>query len=156
MFWVLQPQLMRYAMTQLDVHAAEDAVSAALLVLWRKPLKAPADGGEDRQLRALAYKVLNGVIKNEYRSRRRRQALADRIGALEGAAKEEPGASDQIVGQDAVAHWLSRLSSDDQQIVQLFNAGFGTEEIAEILDCSVAAAAKRRTRARVRLRGIVN
>lgn len=155
-FWVIQPQLMRYALTQLDAHAAEDAVSSTLLTLWRKQLSVPADDVEDQQLRSLAYKVLNGVIKNEYRSRRRRQALADRVGAFERHPKEGADASDQIVGQNAVTHWLSQLSLDDQQIVLLFNAGFGTEEIAQILGCSIAAAAKRRTRARVRLRAIVN
>lgn len=154
-FWVLHPQLLRHARYQLDPAGAEDAVAETLTTLWVKSLPLPASDEEERGLRALAYQVLGGHIRNEYRSRRRRRALAERVIAqpMESFAK---GASAADIDEEAaIHHWLQQLSSDDREVILLFNAGFDLAESARILGCSFAAAAKRRTRARDRLRAIV-
>lgn len=153
-FWVLQPQLLRYARFQLDPAGAEDVVAETLTTLWVKSLPLPATEDEERGLRALAYQVLGGHIRNEYRSRRRRRALSDRV--IAQPVTPAGGVSQNDVDDDAaVHHWLHQLSVDDREIILLFNAGFDTAESARILGCSTAAAAKRRTRARDRLRAIV-
>lgn len=154
-FWVLQPQLLRYARYQLDPAGAEDVVAETLTTLWVKSLPLPRSDEEERGLRALAYQVLGGHVRNEYRSRRRRRALADRVIAqsLDGVAKG-PSAVD-VDEEGSIQHWLQQLSSDDREVILLFNAGFDLAESAQILGCSFAAAAKRRTRARDRLRLIV-
>jgi RNA polymerase sigma factor (sigma-70 family) len=154
-FWVLQPQLLRHARYQLDPTGAEDVVAETLTTLWVKSLPYPTSVDEERGLRALAYQVLGGHIRNEYRSRRRRRALADRVVAqpVDGIAR---GVSTADVDDEAaIQHWLHQLSVDDREVILLFNAGFDLAESAQILGCSFAAAAKRRTRARDRLRTVV-
>lgn len=155
-FWVIQPQLMRYALTQLDPSAAEDAVSSTFETLLNKELAFPASEGEERRLRALAYEVLGGHIRNEYRSRKRRRALVDRIGLLGARGESYRDIADGIAEQGTIDYWLGQLSVEDQRVILLFNAGLDAVEIAQVLDCTAAAAAKRRSRARDRLRRIVN
>lgn len=155
-FWMIQPQLMRYALTQLDTAGAEDAVSGTFLTLWRKQLRFPSSEVEERQLWALAYEVLNGYVRNEYRARRRRFALTGRISRLDSQSELVPDVGAAIAHQGEVEYWIGQLSVDDQRVVLLFNAGFDTDELAQILGCTPAAAAKRRTRARNRLREIVS
>ena len=82
--------------------------------------------------------------------------LLDRLGSLSSHSAHERDVSERIAEQSAIDHWLGQLSVDDQRVVLLFNAGFENDEIARILGCSPAAAAKRRTRARSRLQTIVN
>lgn len=156
-FWVLQPQLMRHARLHLDPSAAEDAVSMTLLTLWGKSLPYPTDEVAERRLRSLAYVVLTGHIRNEHRSRRRRQSLVDRMTLITGTQHQpRTDASEGLLQRESIRYWLSKLRLADRMVITLFNEGFDTEEIAQILNCSVAAAAKRRTRARKRLRAIVD
>lgn len=154
-FWVLQPQLLRHARHQLDPAGAEDVVAETLTTLWVKSLPLPTSDDEERGLRALAYQVLGGHIRNEYRSRRRRRALAERVVAqpVDGIARDV--SPDDVDDDGAIRHWLGQLSVDDREVILLFNAGFDLAESARILGCSFSAAAKRRTRARERLRAIV-
>lgn len=154
-FWELQPQLVRHARHHLDADAAEDAASETLLALWRKELPFPRDEAAGRQLRALAFQVLIGVIRNEHRARRRRKNLRS---ALDAQAVVRPDATHDsllVVAGLAVDHWLGQLPESEREVMLLANAGFGVDEIAHILGCSTAAAAKRRTRAKARLRTIV-
>jgi RNA polymerase sigma factor (sigma-70 family) len=155
-FWVLQPQLLRYACAQLDRATAEDVVSSTLMTLHRKSLASPRDEGEERAVRALAYKILVGHITNEYRSRRRRHALTVRLFGPDKGIGHVPSPESMVVGQSTLDAWLDRLSADDRRVVLLFNAGFDVREMAEILGCSESAAAKRRTRARERLRSMID
>jgi DNA-directed RNA polymerase specialized sigma24 family protein len=60
-----------------------------------------------------------------------------------------------VVGQDTVNVWLARLPQGDRDVILLFNAGFDVREASEILGCSEAAAEKRRSRARARLRVMI-
>ncbi|WP_300680034.1 sigma-70 family RNA polymerase sigma factor [Nocardioides sp.] len=155
-FWVVQPQLVRFALTQLDRAGAEDAVSNTLLALWRKDLDYPEDAVAERQLQSLAFQVLSGHVSNEYRSRRRRRALLDRLATLrEGELVAAGDIAGDAAAQAESNQWLGRLSPADRQVITLFNEGFDIEETARILGCSASAASKRRTRARDRLRAIV-
>ena len=154
-FWVLHPQLLRHARYQLDPAGAEDVVAETLTTLWTKSLPYPASDDEERGLRALAYQVLSGHIRNEYRSRRRRRALSDRVTAYAGEDLSRDISPVDVDEEAAVHHWLRQLSVDDREVILLFNAGFDLAESAQILGCSPAAAAKRRSRARDRLRAIV-
>lgn len=154
-FWVLQPQLLTYARYQLDPAGADDVVAETLTTLWVKSLPYPVTDEEDRGLRALAYQVLGGHIRNEYRSRRRRRALSERAMAQPSDAGAGGVSQTDVEDEAAIDHWLQQLSVDDREVILLFNAGFEIAEMARILGCSAAAAAKRRTRARDRLRAIV-
>jgi hypothetical protein len=80
--WSLQGRFRQYAQRRLgaDPAAAEDVVAETLLTLWRKGLAAPADEAQRRHLRAMAFLVLNGHIRNHLRARRRHQALTAAVG----------------------------------------------------------------------------
>lgn len=152
LFRVVQPQLMRFAQARLDLAAAEDAVSATLMTMWIKSAELRTVGdGVEREVRALAFKVLSGEIRNEYRARKRRAALGWRIGIMDPRPESEPDVDQDTIERQTIAYWLSHLSEADRTLVLLINADFTIDEIAGILDCSVAAVAKRRTRVRRRL-----
>lgn len=155
-FWALYPRLLQYARFQLDDASAEDVVADVFLTLWKKDLPPPTTQAAERNLWALAFKVLHGHLANEYRSLRRRRALRERLRFQQpttaAAALVDSVAIDD---QSAIDYWLGQLSSADRDIILLFNAGFRTDEIALILGCSSASAAKRRSRAAQRLRTIV-
>ena len=154
-FWVLQPQLLRFAAAQLDWASAEDAVSSTLLSLVRKPLTYPKNEAEERQLRTFAFKVLIGHIQNEQRSARRRRALSTKLVTWQRPDEMVPSIDGDVLERSRVDGWIAHLPADDQPVILLFNAGFDIRETAEILGCSREAAAKRRARARDRLRNII-
>lgn len=152
-FWELQPQLVRHARHHLDPDAADDAAAETLLTLWRKHLPFPADAVAMRQLRALSFQILLGVVRNEHRSRRRRRALHAVLQAHAAVVGER--SHDALISQTAVDHWLGMLPKAEREVMLLVNAGFAVIEIAQILECTDAAVAKRRTRAKMRLREFV-
>ena len=154
-FWVLQPQLVRFAAAQLDWASADDVVSSTLLSLVQKSLTYPTDEAEERQLRTLAFRVLIGHIQNEQRSARRRRALSTKLLTRHRPDEMVPPPDGDVLERSRVDGWIAQLPADDQSVILLFNAGFDIREIAEILGCSSEAAAKRRTRARDRLRNII-
>lgn len=154
-FWALHPQLLHFASYQLSNYGAEDVVAETMTTLWTKNLPHPADEVAERQLRAFAFTVLTGHIRNELRSRRRRSALWLRSASVEPAARHGRDETEAIDDIDAIRTWLDRLPPSDREVVLLFNAGFDVDEMAAILGCTASAAAKRRTRAKARLRSIV-
>lgn len=84
LFRVLQPQLMRHAEAQLDWAAAQDVVSATLTTMWMKSTELRIAGdGIEREVRALAFTVLRGEIRNEYRARKRRADLTRRTALMD-------------------------------------------------------------------------
>lgn len=155
-YWLLQPQLMRYAIGLLDPVSAEDMVSMTFLTLFRKGVLAkPSSTAGHHGLRRLAYKVLDGFIKNEYRRRKRRDALNERLIAMGEYPDAHPGPDWTVDQRVDLEQLLALLSPEHRQAILLFNAGFSVADCAEIQGCSVTAAAKRRSRARQVLRGIV-
>lgn len=156
-FWALQPSLLRHARFQLDDASADDVVADVLLTLWKKDLSYPSTPAEERAFWALAFGVLHGRLANEHRALRRRRALRERLRLQQPVlAPVETAGSTAVDDQSAIDYWLAQLSPPDREVILLFNAGFRTEEIAQILGCSAASAAKRRTRATQRLRNVVD
>lgn len=114
-----------------------------------------AGDGIEREVRALAFTVLRGEIRNEYRARKRRADLTRRTALMDPRPELAPDRHDAVVDRRSVAYWLSHLSRADQEVILLINADFAIEEIAGMLNCSVTAVAKRRTRARRRLKEVL-
>lgn len=155
-YWALHPKLLAYARGQLDEASAYDVTASAFETLWKKNLTFPTDDSDGwRRLTSLAFEVLKGHVRNEYRSRRRRIALWRRAVLLGSSEEATEDSSIQIDDAAAAREWLSQLSQDDRHVIALFNAGYSTDEMADILRCSPAAAARRRDRAKDRLRAIV-
>lgn len=154
-FWVIQPKLMRYASAHLDPASAEDVVSATFVTLLQKELEPPQTASEEHGQRALAFKILNGLIANEYRSRGRRAALREKLVSDKGISHESAVTDLNKNSHDQLSYWLDKLSKKDKQIILLFNAGFDIEETADVFGISYSSAAKRRSRAKERLRKII-
>lgn len=152
---MLHPGLLRYAETHLDAMTAEDMVSETLLTIFRKDLPAPGTDAEMRRLRALGYRILAGLISNEYRSRRRRASLTDKLIQHGEFPTTVQSHENDIALRTDVAAALSALTDADREVVLLVQAGLTVEEMATILGCSAQAARKRRTRARARLRQVL-
>lgn len=156
LFRALQAQLLRIARAQLGTHAAEDVVSETMTTLWRKPIRSPDGGSGADSFFGLARSVLTGHIRNELRACRRRAALVNQLTAQVAVASPRAPQPDNAEAGGGLDAWLERLPLADRQVLVLVDAGFDVPDIARILGCSCAAASKRRTRARERLRVLMS
>lgn len=154
-YWALRPKLLRYARAYLDATGAEEVVADALTDVWRRDMNFPATDTAVRELEVFAYGKLRGHISNEYRSRRRRTALVEQLALHQLGERHQLVEDADASSRLATDHWLSQLEPGDRATLLLYNAGFTIREMAGIFDCSLAAAGKRVTRARGRLRAIV-
>jgi RNA polymerase sigma factor (sigma-70 family) len=121
-----------------DRHRAEELAADVFRIAWEKQLPEPPGIG---WLLATA----RNVIGNEYKGRRRRQELVDRL---------EDEARSQVPGPDteqraAVADVLARLRERDREVLMLSYWDELTKaELSQALGCSPSAAAVRLHRAR--------
>lgn len=128
----------RRRITSADV---DDIVSDVLTVAWRRLEDVPPG----REL-PWTYGVARRTLANHRRSSERRSRLLDRI-ASEGAGAAPDSDNDTVIAA------LSRLRSDDQEILRLAGwEGLSAADIALVLSCSPNAASLRLSRARRRLR----
>lgn len=121
-----------------DGHRAEELAADVFRIAWEKELPEPPGIG---WLLATA----RNVVGNEYRGRRRRQELVERL--KEEARHEAPGpGADQ---RAAVADVLMQLKERDREVLMLsYWDDLTGAELGEALECSAAAAAVRLHRAR--------
>jgi RNA polymerase sigma factor (sigma-70 family) len=127
---------------------AEDAVAEVFLVAWRKIDAVPS--GEAG--RAWLYATARRVTANQRRSRRRRDALADRL-----AQQRPPAASRALAAgtdEDASVHTaLAQLGERDREVLLLVEwEGLRPAEVATVLGCREVTARGRLHRARRRFR----
>jgi RNA polymerase sigma-70 factor (ECF subfamily) len=121
-----------------DQSRAEELAADVFRIAWEKrPAEPPGIGW----LLATARKVLS----NEYRGRRRRLELIERL--TDHARTQAPGPDDE--GRGAVAEVLLRLSERNREVLMLsYWDDLSTAELAQALGCSASAAAVRLHRAR--------
>lgn len=153
LYWQLQPRLLGYAKGLLDDAAAYDAVAATFETLLRKKITLISDS-DFQQAQALAFAILRGHVSHEYRSHKRRTSLRTRL-ALQPHPTHDRDIADEIASASVLNQWMASLSESDRHLIALFNAGHSTRELADLLGCTVAAAARRRDRAKKRLRTII-
>ena len=138
------PALLRYAQRQVGAADAEDLAAMTLEVIWNKNLAAPRDEVERRQLMNLSYRVLEGLIRNRTRAQATyRQALV-RVGSLAEVTTTDLV---EVIVFDEWPEWTRPLALNDRQILELVIDGYRAGEIAELLDCTPAAASMRIQRA---------
>jgi RNA polymerase sigma-70 factor (ECF subfamily) len=136
---------------------AEGAVAEVFLVAWRRIESVPSGDAA----RAWLYATARRVIANQRRSRRRRDALEDRL------ARERPldashaatastfaGSAVAMSPEDATVHAaLARLSDRDREVLLLVEwEGLRPAELATVLGCREVTARGRLYRARSRFR----
>ena len=121
-----------------DRHRAEELAADVFRIAWEKQLEEPPGIG---WLLATA----RNVIGNEYKGRRRRQELVDRL--KNEAESQTPGTDSEE--RAAVADVLVRLRERDREVLMLsYWDDLSTAELAQALGCSTSAAAVRLHRAR--------
>ena len=121
-----------------DRHRAEELAADVFRIAWEKQLPEPPGIG---WLLATA----RNVIGNEYKGRRRRQELVERL--KDEARSQIPAADTEE--RAAVAAVLMRLRDRDREVLMLsYWDDLTTAELAEALGCSSSAAAVRLHRAR--------
>jgi RNA polymerase sigma factor (sigma-70 family) len=121
-----------------DQYRAEELAADVFRIAWEKQLLEPPGIG---WLLATA----RNVIGNEYKGRRRRQELVDRV--KEEARGHAPESN--TAERDAVAEVLMQLRERDREVLMLsyWDDLTGTE-LGQALGCSASAAAVRLHRAR--------
>ena len=131
----------------------QDAVADTFLVAWRRFDEVPAGDAERPWLYGVAYRV----IGNQRRSESRRRRLTDRVGGVRAPHIESPDL--QVVRREAdrdVMAALAELNAADREVVllNLWEELTGPE-IARVLGISEAAVRKRTSRARKRLKRLL-
>ncbi len=146
--------VLAYCGRRLPSAEASDAASDTFLVAWRRLGDVPIGSGELPWL----YAVARRVVANHHRSARRRHHLIERI-ALDGPAVVD-APDDQVLRTEPdrqVVDALNRLGDTDREIVLLrLWEELSIAEIADSVDISEAAVRKRISRARRRLRRLLD
>jgi RNA polymerase sigma-70 factor (ECF subfamily) len=123
-----------------DRHRAEELAADVFRIAWEKQLTEPPGIG---WLLATARNVLG----NEYKGRRRRQELVERL--QDEARNHARGPEPENEDRAAVADVLARLRERDREVLMLsYWDELTTAELAQTLGCSSSAAAVRLHRAR--------
>src|SRR3954451_7326829 len=137
------PAVLRYARRHVLPAEVEDVVAEPFVVAWRRLDEVPAYG------LPWLFGVARNISANTRRSRRRQEALSDRIAADRDEGPAWPEADDD----DTVTAALHRLSDADRELLTLIAwEGLSHEEAAEALGCSRGALKVRLHRARQRSR----
>jgi RNA polymerase sigma factor (sigma-70 family) len=121
-----------------DRERAEELANDVFRIVWEKmPAEPPGIGW--------LISTARNVLGNEYKGRRRREQLMERL-AEEARIRASEGEDDQ---QANVADILSKLKDKDREILMLsYWDDLTTAQLAESLGCSPSAAAVRLHRAR--------
>jgi RNA polymerase sigma-70 factor (ECF subfamily) len=134
----------RYCIRRLGPADGEDAAAEVFAIAWRRLDQMPTDEATRAWLLAVAYRV----VGNQYRSRRRRSRLSDRLitevsvggGPVEGEAR-------------LVQETLDSLSKDDREILRMAAwDGLTRTEIAMVIGIKENAVDQRLFRARARFK----
>jgi RNA polymerase sigma-70 factor, ECF subfamily len=158
-FALMRPRLMRSAMRSLDVETANEAALAALHTIWTKNVPTPRDSGEQLQLQALTFRVLDGHVRNAQRAQARRTRLLDALVEHQFVAEAtEPDVVESIEYQEAelaIRALLEELPTKEREVVTLVIDGFKVGEIAAMLGRRPGAISMRLNRARKRLKEVL-
>lgn len=137
----------KYCARRLGRMEAEDAVADVFAITWRRLDAVPPGDASRAWLIAVAYKV----VGNRFRSRRRRNRLAQRLLSEQAAIRhisDSPDVDTRLIHQA-----LDELSRTDRELIRLSSwDGMSRREIAQVLGISVNAVDQRLHRARSRLK----
>lgn len=154
-FREMHPRLIRYAKRRLDAESASDVASMTMQTIWTKGVDAPSDEVSHRQLQSLAYRIVEGHIRNTLRAQQR---LSRVVSAVTDMTRTSPAhltdIADLVVPPEG-SEWLAHLSFTDREVLALVADGYAVSEISLILDCSAAAVSMRLQRARRNLKLIL-
>ncbi len=140
--------VMAYCGRRVNRADAEDATNEVFVVLWRR-----MDQFDDEMPLPWLYGVAYRTIANRRRGAQRRFRLVERLRGVRHRSAE--AAEDVVVRRErdrVVIDAMSRLSPTDQEVLRLAAwEELSAPLIAEVMECSVAAAEQRVHRAKKRL-----
>jgi RNA polymerase sigma-70 factor, ECF subfamily len=144
--------LQRYVRRRTDPAIADDVISEALTVIWRR-----LDDIPDELELAWSYSVARHCLANARRSNTRRLRLVDRVGTSERTAITSAAADSTVDDTDPeLAVALTQLGPDDREVLHLWAwEQLEAREIGEVLGISANAASIRLHRAKGRLRDVL-
>ncbi|MET8541651.1 sigma-70 family RNA polymerase sigma factor [Kitasatospora sp. NPDC004799] len=150
--------LYRYAVRVVgDRAAAEDAVQLTFLEAWRLRGKLREDGGP---VRPWLFGIAAHVLRNTTRAARRHRAALARMpdrGVLPDFAEELAGRLDDDARLAAVRRALARLRKAEREVFGLcVLAGLDYGSAAEALGVPIGTVRSRLSRARTKLRALVD
>lgn len=129
---------------------AADATAEVFLVAWRRLSHVPPGP----EARLWLYGVARRMLANQRRGETRRTALGRRLRQQLPAAVLD--CSEEVVVRADVAAALRDLSGRDQEVLELhLYEGLESREIAEVLGLSTVVVRPRLSRARARLRALL-
>ena len=122
---------------------AEDLTAEVFRIAWREHR-----AGRELTLPWL-YRVLRNCIGNEYRRRRRFDALVERLGTADQPPNQVPEADDDVAD---LRRQIQALPEGDRELIYMaYWEDLTRAEIAAILGCTAATVRVRLLRARRRL-----
>lgn len=144
--------LLRYALRRLDdLDAAEDLVAETFVVAWRRLAQIPPRGQELFWLYGIAGRVLSNTLRGRQRSLR----LEVRLALERENAEDTPRYREEDIRQLMEA--LAKLRPEERELLQLtYWERLSYRETGFVLGCSEKAAGIRISRARQRLRQLLN
>jgi RNA polymerase sigma-70 factor, ECF subfamily len=138
-----------YLLARADAGLAADAVSRTFEVAWRRLADVPADPIP------WLIGVARNVLSELRRASGRRDSLIDRISDNSTHVTGRDPA-EVVVDRVVALAALAQLSESDQEALMLVAwDGLSEHEAAESMDCSIGAFAVRLSRARTRLRAVL-
>jgi RNA polymerase sigma-70 factor (ECF subfamily) len=140
-------RVLAYSYRHVDAGAAQDVVSEAFLVAWRRIDEVPAD--------ALPWLlvVARNIIANRRRGLARQQRLTDQLAGLERASTASSGADEIALERRSMLAALADLSPVEREARLLTGwDGLSVVQASQVAGCSRRAFELRLHRARNRLR----
>jgi RNA polymerase sigma-70 factor (ECF subfamily) len=141
--------VLRYAVRRTDTSAAQDVVSEAFLVAWRRLAEVPDDPAQSLPW---LYGVARRALANSDRSRRRAQRLSAQLSRAGTEETLVADPADGVTEQARVQQALGSLAEHDQEILRLIGwEGLDLAGAALAMGSSRATTAVRLHRARSRM-----
>jgi RNA polymerase sigma-70 factor (ECF subfamily) len=148
--------VLRFVQRRLAADEAEDVVSEVFLTAWRRLEDLPARHDDAR---AWLFGIARGTLANTRRGSGRREALAVRLAEAGGAGTAGARGGTSHEGAELrmdVARAWARLDAADQEVIALCVLdGLTGPQAARVLGTTAVAYRLRLSRARRRLRGLV-
>lgn len=146
---LFMPDLLSYFLRRARPDDAADCLSETLVVLWRRKDWLPA---ETDAARAWAFGVARNVLANQRRGGLRQSRLSD---ALRSELQTFAPPSTEVAASVNAA--LAMLSERDREVLLLVAwDGFGVAEAGAVIGIKPAAARARYSRARARMRALLD
>jgi RNA polymerase sigma-70 factor (ECF subfamily) len=138
--------VLRFAAARIDPERAKDVAAETFLVAWRRLDDIPTEP------RPWLLGVARKVIAGQFRSEKRRDALAVRVGAEHDTSAGPADLAAVLADRDEVLAAFAALGERDREVLRLVAwDGLDAAEAAEVLDVTRLAFAVRLHRARRRL-----